>query len=408
MAVLTAEQANQLAKIRAQNKAVLASTQWTWVKMANDLGTGASPNYALGTDFRFTLANASAYVDTIRVWLIDTVITNSSTTVAGATNRGGLYALLGQLVVRLGNHVYRVPSAAIPLLIQTFSSQGKLANYRGDQSGYAYQSSLFAAPSSVAASGNSTYTGYFDIPLAMLEKVYDPDGIAPTLSNTGLQVEFTTPAALQGNDALISPFQTVGTLALSGGTPGTVSVWAHVARQVSVADTGALPPFVVGPAFVFEDVPQQFFQAETFYPFQGQQAQLILVKSIVVIDSPGELTGEFSDPKNIVKYDLMYDANTPVYESGQAQNPYFNTTAGLMNWMVDQGEAIGDQPPGMYVHDFSRGTDPEYPNSVVYANLEKFSRMGVRITYAVAPQAGAQIHFLNVYLNPNFYEAQRG
>ncbi len=403
---ITQQEAARLAQIQAQNQAVLLTSQKEWVQLANSLGSAASPSYAMNTLYRFTLANTSAYLDKIRIWLHSVKVYNSSTTTAGALNRNGFYQLLGQLIIRLGNHVYRVPGGALPLLYQTFRRRGDLASFRGNQTYSDYSSSLFAAASSVAASGNSTYTGYIDIPMAMLAMVGDPDGVMPTLSNAGVQVEFTSPSSLQGADCMIYPFGTAGTLALDS-TAGTIDVWAHVYKQIDVSDTGALPPFIVGPAFVFEDVPLPFYEAQTFYPFQGQQSNLILVKSIVVIDSPGELANEYSDAVNLEKMDLMYDATTPVFESGNAQNPLLaSTTGGLMNQLVDQGEAIGDQPPGVYVYDFARGTNADYPNSQAYLNLEKFSRAGVRITYGAAPKTGAQLHLLNVYLRPNFYEAQ--
>lgn len=405
MPVISQEQAAQLAKIRAQNQAVLAATEWVPVQFANSLGSGAYPAYASNTRYVFTLANTSGFLRSIRIWLQNVTFANSSTTAAGTLNRNGFYQLLGSLIVRLGNKLYSVPGGALPLLWQTYSGRGDLASFRGNQS-YGYSSNLFSAGSSVAASGSTAYTGYIDIPLAALKMVYDPDGIGPTLANTGMQVEFTTPATLQGTDPFQNPFGTAGVLALSSTAPGTISVWGSMARQVTVSSNGALPPFVVGSAFVYEDVPQQFLQASTFYTFQGQESALILVKSIVVIDSPGELAGEYSDPKNLATMDLMYDATTSVYDSGDAQNPYWNgTVGGLSNWMVNQGRAIGDQPPGVYVFDFGRGTDPEYPNSNRYFNLEQFTKAGLQIKYGVAPATGAQIHFLNQYLVPDFYKA---
>ncbi|MHB1669086.1 hypothetical protein [Thiomonas sp.] len=405
MGGVSASQAEQqkLAAIEMQNSAVLLKTQWQWAQMANDLASTASPAYATSTAYRFTLANSSAFVKMIRVWIRGLQIDNASAGTAGTPNRNGFFNLLGQFTVRLGNHIYSVPSGAIPLLWQTFSRNGRLADYRGRQS-FGYSSTLSNFPTTVAVSSNATYTGYVDVPLALLEKVGDADGVAPTLSNTGLQVSFTTPDALQGADALLYPFQTGGTLTVDGTNSGAITVWALIARQITVSDTGSLPPFVVGPAFIFEDVPLTFQQATTFYPFQGQQANLVLLKSILVIDSPGELAGEFSDPKNLQDISLMYDANTPVVESREAENPNIGTV-GPTNFLVDQGKAIGDQPPGVYVFDFSRGTNADYPNSTEYADLQKFSRMGVRLKYAVAPQAGAQLHLLNVYLRPNFYEA---
>ena len=403
---VTQAQAQQLARVRAINQAVLLTSQKEWVQLANSLGSAASPNYALNTLFRFTLANTSAYLDKIRIWLHSVKVDNGSTTTAGALNRNGFYTLIGSLIVRLGNHVYRVPGGALPLLFQTFRRRGDLASFRGNQSYSNYDTDLFDAPSSVAVSSNSSYTGYIDIPMAMLAMVGDPDGIMPTLSNAGVQVEFTTPSSFQGADAMVYPFGTAGTLTLDS-TPGTIDVWAHVYKQITVTNTGALPPFTVGPAFVYESVPLPFYQAQTFYPFQGQQSNLILVKSIAVIDSPGDVTGEYSSASDLLKMDLMYDATTPVFESGNAQNPLINSTdGGLMNQLVDQGQAIGDQPSGVYVFDFGRGTNADYPNSQAYLNLEKFSRAGLRITYGTAPATGAQLYLLNVYLRPNFYEAR--
>ena len=400
---LSQAEAQKLKDIMQQNSAIMRSTQWQWVQLANNLSNSANATYATGTSYSWTLANSTGYVRGIRVWVIGLQIDNASTTTAGTLNRNGFYQMLGQVVVRLGNHLYRVPGGAIPLLAQTFSRDGFLASYPGNQT-YGYSSNLFDTPATVAISSNATYTGYVDIPLALLEMVGDSDGITPTLSNTGLTVEFTTPSALQGADCMAYPFGTGGTLTVDGTKNGTILVYASMARQLTVADTGALPPFVVGPAFIYEDVPVAFVEAETFYPFQGQQSNLLLAKSIVVIDSPGELANEYSNPVNVLEMDLMYDANTPVFENRAAQNP-LSSTYGLMNQLVDQRKAIGDQPSGVYVFDFIRGTNANYPNSTVLADLEKFSRMGVRINYAVAPQSGSQLHLLNVYVRPDFFQA---
>lgn len=407
MAVINQEQAAQLAKIRQQNSIIYQTTEWQWAQFANGLaGGGGYVPYAVGANFRFVLQNTSGFMDYIRIWFQGITIANSSTTAAGTLNRNGFYQLIQSFQVALGNNIYRVPTAAIPLLWQTYSARGDLANYRGNQS-YGYSSSLYSAPTSVAASGTSVFTGYIDVPFAVLKNVYDTDGMVPTLANTGVVVTFTTPPSggLQGTDCLLNPFGTAGTLALSSTAPGTVSVWAHMARQVSVTATGSLPPFIVASAFVLEDVAQAFSQGPAFYPFQGQEANLILVKSIAVIDSPGELAGEYSNPANLTRLDLMYDQMTPVYTSQQENQPFFGASGGLSNWMVDQGKAIGDQPPGVLVYDFGRGTDPKYPNSNAYFNLDQFSKAGLFITYAVAPAAGAQIHFFNQYLIPDFFQA---
>lgn len=409
MPVINAEQAAQLQKIEAQNQAILASTEWQWAQMANDLSAGSSPTVALNQPYKFTLANTSAYLDRIRIWIQNCEITNSSTTIAGALNRAGFAAILGSLVVRLGNHLYRVPAGAIPLLYSTYTRVNRVASYRGSQS-FGYSANLYAAPATIAASGNATYTIYVDIPTMLLEMVYDPDGATPTLSNVGIEVSFTTPTALQGTDALLYPFTTAGTLAVSATTPGIVSVWARLARLTSVAQTGSLPPFVVGPAFIVEDVPQQLQQGPTFYPFQGQQAQDTLVKSLVIVDNPTDLAGEFSDPSKVSRLDLMYDAQTAVWESSAAENPYFPTgyTGGPSNQLVDIGQRSGDQPPGLWLYDWGRGTDADYPNSVTYMDLDKFSRAGVRLQLTAAPNPGALIHFINVYLKSDFFVAQKG
>ena len=408
MPVISQEQAQQLAQIQAQNQQILASTQWQWARFANSLTSSNSPAYALGTLYRFNLANTSGFLRGIRIWLEGVTFANSSTTAAGALNRNGFAQLLGSLEVKLGNAIYRVQGGLIPLLWQTYSSRGDPMMYRGSQF-YDYSLDLSDTPTSIAASGTGAYTGYVDIPFAVLEKVYDPTGMAPTLANTGMEVEFTTPGTLQGADCLISPFGAAGTLALSGTAPGTISVYGSMARQVSVVANGSLPPFVVSSAFVYQDVPQAFVSQESsFYPFQGQDSALILVKSIVVIDNPGDITGEYSDPAKIVRMDLMYDAQTPVYQSTNAQNPFFGASGGLSNWMVDQGKAIGDQPPGVYVFDFGRGTDAFYPNSNKYFNLEQFTKGGIQLEYSQAPNAGARIHFCNQYLVPDFYKALKG
>lgn len=405
---MTEQDVAKLAQISAQNSAIMLLSEYKWIQFANDLASTTKPSYATNTPYSFTLANTTGYLDAIRIFIQNLKIDNSNTTTAGSLNIHGFHQLLGSLTVSLGNKVYSLQAGAIPLIESTFSRDGKPSGYPGLTT-QTYSTVLYDAPASIPASGSATYTGYINIPLALLRMVGDPDGIAPTLSNTGFTVQFVTPTNLQGSDPLQSPFGTAGTLAVDGTDNGVITVWGHMLRQNTVMDSLPLPPPVVGAGFYIQEVTAELLQGPSFYPFQGQQAEMALVKSVAVIDNPGDVSSSvgYSNPANVLAIDLMYDQATEVTKYGPVENPYFTGgPGGLSNFLVDQRERYGDLPPGVYVFDWSAGTNASYPNRYKYANLNQFSRMGLRVSLAAAPAAGASLRYYNIYLKENLYVAQ--
>ncbi|MHB1701493.1 MAG: hypothetical protein ACYCSN_15445 [Acidobacteriaceae bacterium] len=411
----------QLLANAAHNAQVLQQTQWDWVPFGSNSNT-TTPGFALSTPYTFTLQNTSAYLDGIRIWLNDIDIDVTITSGAVTPTTAGIWAMLGTLQVALGNNVYQVNAAAIPLLMASWQKRGNPFNYAG-QTTYAFSAGLYGsvngststvgAPS--YAAGHNFFTGYLDVPFAMLEMVYDGDGIMPSLSNAGISVKFTTNASFGGatgaaadayrNAAYIPSTVTValGTTS-SYGASGQISVWGHVATQTDVMSTSALPPFIVGPAFlVQENATTIAGSTSAFYPFQGQSAQTKLVKAMVIVNNPGEVAGYFCNNDNMVELSLMYDGSKKAVESTVAENPF-----AIANWLVDQRKLYGDQPPGVFFFDWSAGTDPEYPNDYGYLDLTVYKNAGVKVQYSGTLGTNPQVIIVPVYLNPTLYEAQIG
>lgn len=406
---------------RAQNVFTLLHTQWQWAQMANTLAAGQYPQYALNEQFEFALESTAAYTDGLRIWVTNLDISVDLGTTANAAvllNRGGVETLLGKIEVKLGNGIYKVRAAALPFLKQSMSRRGDGSRFPGNfQQGAtpAYSHYLSGSTNGTTTSlafqtsaGDNIYDFYVDIPLAMLEKVGDSDGIAPTLSQAAMSVAFTTPNNLAGSDALRFPFTTQNgaTVTLGTTTTSAVSCWMHIAKLRSVFSTAGLPPFVIGPGFRFEEITHTFQESTGFHTFQGKSGFKTLVKSFVIINNPGELAGEFSNaPQNLQTLTLKYDKTDTVFEQDKATNPKGSNVA-LRNVMVDQRNVIGDQAPGLYVLDWSRGTNADYPNSQGYLDLETFSNAGVETEYAVTPATNAQVVMFNVYLDESLYVAQ--
>lgn len=413
-----------------QNSMNLLQSRYEWAQMGNNLGTGSYVTYALNTNFSFSLSNTSSFIRRIRIWLHGIDI-NVATADMDGLNRGGIMTLLGKsLEVTLGGHVYRISAFGLGLLRQTFSRHGHGPWYAGAyadngySSGYDYTPSLSGSKLATAVStgfsyniGDNLWQAYIDIDLALLRMVGDADGMAPTLSQSSLTVKFTTPSALSGSDATLYPLQSGGTGVATLGTagpnsgPGLVSVWAEVPNLRVPFATDALPPFQVGPGFRVEEVDVAFVADRTFYKFQGDSANKTLVKSIIVINNPGELAGEFSNAAvNLTKFNLQYDSQKvlELHNSNTDPTNYntFSVDAQLKNLMVDQRQAIGDQPNGVYVIDFSRGTNADYPNSEGYLDLETFQNAGVEMEYGGTIESGAQVKMFNVYLDESLYTAQ--
>lgn len=398
------------------NQTVLENTLWKWAIFGTSGGT-SYPSFALNTAYEFELLHSSAYMDKIRIWLLDVPIEVTTTTESGSAinlNMAGLWAILGTLQVKLGQHVYQIRAGMIPLILSTFQKKGEPYNYPGINT-YSYSSRLFgsvngstSSTSVQTASGTNTITGYLDIPMVLLEMVKDPDGIMPTLSNAGVVVNFTTVSSLTGTDALRYPFYSVAGATASVGTnssggTGTVVVMGHLATFKTVTSTASLPVFNAGVGYqIIENSQTIDTQTDFFSTFQGQSTNVKLVKSILIVNNPGEVAGQFGDPTNIQKLDLMYDEQNVAQESGFRNNP---DGTFIRNFLVDQRQRFGDLPPNMFVFDWSAGTDAEYPNSYGYLDLSLFKNAGTMITRSNAWQSGAQVIYGNVYLNPTLYIA---
>ena len=413
MSVVTNPNPQQVAaQTQQENDFTLLHTLFEWTQMANTLSAGSGPAYAFSENYEFSLENSTGYMDKIRLWIQDLDV--NVATAAASLNRGGFAALLGLLTVKLGNHIYRVKSASLDLLAQTFSREGNGPRNPGNfQQGsvFAYSDLLSGSVNGTTSSatyqtavGDNIWQGYLDIPLSMLEMVGNSTGIAPTLSNAAMSVAFTTPASFQSSDAYEAPIQSGGTAVVTLGTAKTskITAWAHIAKLRNVFSLQAMPAFVVGSGFRFEEVTKSFVEAPSFYPFQGKSGRNTLVKTICIIDNPGELAGEFSNANaNLLDFTLMYDESDEAASNSAKNNP-----TSIYNWLVDQRQGIGDQPPGMFVFDWSRGTNANYPNSYGYLDLTTFRNAGLQIQYNAAPATSAQVRFLNVYLDDKLYVAQ--
>ena len=408
MATAAVQDQNQLLQNAIHNASILQDSERKYLQLTSNQG-GTSPNLALGESYSFYLQNTSAYIDMFRIWFYDVEVVYTPNAGSVQTNRGGIWTILGNLRIALGNHVYKVRASAIPLLLSTIQKHGWRWHDPGNET-YNYSYELYGSSNGGTTSqdmqytsGTNTFTGYLDIPVAFLQMVKDADGLMPTLSNSGVSVEFTTISALAGADAYRYPANVSGgaTLAL-GATPGVVEVYARVLTQTTVFTTTPLAAPIAGPAFVFEENPYNLQStAPTFYTFQGQSAESKLVKAIIIINNPGEVAGEFSTATAVSEFDLYYDASKETWRNATAENPF-----SIANFLADQRAAYGDLPPGVLVLDWSRGTDAEYPNNHGYLDLNTYKNAGFRLTYGNAPQTGAQVIVLPFFLNPTLYEAQ--
>lgn len=406
MATAAQQDENQLLQNAIHNASILQDSERKWLQLTSNQG-GTSPNFALSETFSFYLQNTSAYIDMFRVWLKDVQLVYTPSTGSIVANRGGIWSILGNLRIALGNHVYKVRAAAIPLLLSTIMKHGWRWHDPGNET-YNYSYELYGSDNGGTisqdvqyTSGTNVFTGYLDIPVAFLQMVKDADGIMPTLSNSGVSVEFTSVAALSGTDAYRYPANVTAPATLTLGT-GVVEVFARVLTQTTVFTTTPLAAPIAGPAFVYEENPYNLQStAPTFYTFQGQSAESKLVKAIIIVNNPGEVAGEFSTATAVSELDLYYDASKEVWRSSTAENPF-----SVANFLADQRAKYGDLPPGVFVFDWSAGTDPEYPNNHGYLDLNIYKNAGFRLTYGNAIQTGAQVIVLPLFLNPTLYEAQ--
>lgn len=423
VATTTAEEVRQqLAQESAHNAAIFDTTLWQWEPLGTNTGT-KTPQWALEQTLQFSLENASGFIRRFRIWLQQLQINVSEGTGTNPNvieNRGGIWSILGRLRLALGNDVYRVRASAIPLIALTFQKRGLPFHYTGDTT-YNYSSSLYGSVNGSTVSngvltdaGTNVFTGYLDIPTTLLEKVKDADGIMPTLSTAGVSLSLEIPNAISGADAYAFPFNSEGGSTVSIVPPTTsqqnvVAVFAEMARFKSMVGTANLPQFIAGPAFVIEENTYALQSTdESFFTFQGQSANSSLVKSIVVIRSPGETYGEFANNDSLQRLELMYDRTQRAVSWTQTNNPNGNEVP-LPMFFIAQREKYGDLPPGVLVFDFASGTDPSYPNSHDYIDLDVFKNAGINIQYSPASgslEPNSQLTFINIYLNPTFYVAQ--
>ena len=404
-------------KIYLKNEALMKHTNWEWQLFSSKAG-GYGATIALNTPYTFYFENATFYTKGLRLKVNNMKVDFATTTASGSAvgvNAGGLLAFLGTLRVKLGNDIYRVRASAIPLLVQTFMKNGFGYPFRGNTTrSYSYQLSGSSQGSStssnavITSAGTTTINWYVDIPLAMLQSVYDPDGIAPTLSRAGLEVSFTTGNSLTGDDATLYPFYSTsgGTATLASSSPGTFSVSMLTATQNEVMSNKALPPFEVSSGFVVEEnvYPLTATQRQ-FFTFQGQASNLWLTKSIVVINNPGQVAGAYSQNADLSYLALRYNKSKDIVV-WNSENMSPGSPVPLDMFFIDQGEMYGDLPDGVLVFDWMAGTDPEYPNRHGYFDIGALRDAGIAFSTNATLKTGAEICFYNIYLVPDLYVVQ--
>lgn len=412
-----------LRKIYLRNQAIMKRTNWQWETFSTQGGGTVSP-IALSQPYKFTLLNETFYIKKLRMHWINfqyTVTTSTASGSAVGVNAFGLSAFLNVLRVQLGNDIYRIRAGAIPILLQTFGKYGLGYPFRGINSqAYSYmlsgssQGTTTANNSLITAAGSTTANWYLDIPFAYLEKVYDPEGIVPSLSRAGVQVSFTTMESLAGDDATAYPFYEANGATISlgdanGNNPGYFAVEALTATQNEVMSNKALAPFEVSSGFVIEEnIYPLTAKNRQFFTFQGQASNLWLVKSIMVINNPGEVAGEAANNANLTYMALRYNKSKDIVVWDSENSPQ-NAPIPLTELFIDQGETYGDLPPGVVVFDWASGTDPEYPNRHGYFDLGALRDGGVSLSYN--PSSGtlspdAEVQFYNMYLVPDLFTVQ--
>lgn len=414
-----AEVQSALRKVYQRNQAIMKRTNWQWQSFAAQGGGTISP-IDTQQSYKFNLLNETFYLKKLRLWFINMQVDIATTTTAGSAigvNAFGLYAFLGTLRVTLGNDIYRIRAGAIPLIMQTFMKNGHGYPYRGDtvreysaSLNGSTQGTTVAAGSIITSAGTTTINSYLDIIFAYLEKVFDPEGIVPTLSRAGVQVSFTTQESLTGADATAYPFYAANgaTIALSA-TPGYFAVQALAATQNEVMSNKALAPFDVSSGFVIEEnIYPLVAQKRQFFTFQGQSSNLWLVKTIMCINNPGEVPGGLSKAENLTYLALRYNKSKDIVVWDDENNSQ-GAPIPLANFLVDQGDAYGDLTSGVYVFDWASGTDPEYPNRHGYFDLGALRDGGISLSYTPASGAlepEAEVQFYNMYLVPDLFTVQ--
>ena len=414
----------------AQNRYNLLHGQTQWAQLGNALGTTPNPQYALNTNFKFQLNNTQGYLRKFRL-LFSGLDVNVATAAATGLTRGGLLAFLGSLTVKLGANIYNFENAPLlDILGHTFSRDGHSMWFNGWNldSGVSYgyapalagsvNGSTYDAGTYQVAVGDNLYNFWIDIPMTLLAMVGESDGIAPTLSNSSMSVEFHTPSALSATygsaDHLAFPINPSATSVVTLGNTGKgyVRCYAQLDLLRTVFSSEALPPYEVGSGFRFEQNTVDLLKGNNYYTFQGDAGNEVLLKTVMIVNDPGSLAGEFSNlTANAIKMDLKYDSQNPIVEHNEDTDPgsdgYFGTQEPyLKNFFIDQRQKFGDQPNGIAIFDWSAGTNANYPNSYGYLNIKKFNKAGIQLNYNATPNAGATITFANIYLDPKLYTAQ--
>ena len=398
------------------NNAIVATSFRQWLRMQCVSTPGPTWTYALnspGVEFQLKSANRSVLA--IRIKLTDIPLTVTPGTGTVGMNPYALAGLLGSLKVQLGNIIYQFPASLIPLMLRTFQAYGTEYWYAGrvaTADAYDYTPKLYGTIS--AATG--TWTGWIDLPMAWLLPTNDSLGVSPTMSGSPLSLIFDTPQTLAGTDPVLFPFYTTGAGAVTlTGATGVVEAFVLTMTGISPAgSSSATPNGVVGtPAFGSGiEIRERSIVLQTgeslsdyFVRFQEGTGQKELLKSIIILDNPGQVNGEYSVNTDFTKVDLMFDADQPAVEYNSKNNS--QKAAFVDNFFIDQRKMYGDLPGGVLVFDFLSGTDPRFPNNYhAHFNLSQKPDAGVLLSYTGSMNSGARVRVLNMYGRTNLYTAQ--
>lgn len=431
MATQSAAQAQQMLAEEQVNNLIIETSLKQYARMECISTPGQTWTYALDTPgVTFQLKSASRSIDHLLVWFNQIPISVTVGTAAGAVKTQGhaLAALLGQLEVRLGNTIYGVRASLIPIIARTFESYGTTAHYAGrraETAGWSYSDALYGSVNGSTTTddlqtgtGTNTWSGFLKIPMAWLIPINDSLGVSPSLSGSPLTLMFSTPSALAGSDPAVYPVYATGTGAASlGGSTGKIEVFCHFLTGLTPSGSSpTTPDGIVGtPTFgagieIRErvvDLPNGVALEDYFQKFQEGTGQKELLKSIWILDNPGEVAGQFAKNENFTRADLMYDSESVAVEYSKINNP--SSFGWIVNKFYEQRQMYGDLEPGVLVYDFLSGTDPRYPNNFkAHFNLLQKPDAGVRISYTGTMQTGAKLRIVNLYGRTNLYTAQPG
>jgi hypothetical protein len=412
------------------NNTILANSLKTFNRMQCVSTPGPKWLYQLDQpEVIFQLKDADRSVLGMRVFFNQVPLAYTPGTGGGGLNVEPLLALLQNLEVTLGNVIYQIPPAMIPIIMRTFAKFGRSYHTAGalaQQKNFNYSQLLYGTNNDGTTSrelsltsGTNVWSGWCDIPMAWLQPINDALGVAPTLSGSPLTLKFATPQVLAGSDALIYPVYTTGDATVTlgtnaGGGTGTIEVFAYTLVGLTPAgSTPETPLGIVGqPAFSSGiEIRQRTIELnpgtsleDYFVKFQSGTAQKEILKSIVILDNPGEVNGQLAVNENFTRADLMWDADSVAVGWNKANNP--QSMGWIANKFIEQREMYGDLEPGILVYDFLSGTDPEYPNNfTAHLNLSQKPDAGVMLSYAGTINTGAVIRIVNMYGRQNLYTA---